>query len=201
MPTIRRSELALLLQAILIALPVAVLAGGALHLLRNDRTEVEQQARDNARVIAPELARQLGRQAGDELSRHQDPHSQGKIVDGQVTLATGFPKLPELDDWPRKLTGQQAQWWKMAQDATYRQPDAAAARKAFSALAASAPTNPLLRGNAELGLLELVDWSDRSVNETERAVDLAERSPQAITPAGTPVAALALLLALRHTSV
>ena len=110
MPTFRRPELALLLQAILIALPVTVLAGGALHLLRNERTEVEQQARDNARAIAPELARQLGRQVGEELSRQADPQSQGEIVDGQVKLP-GFPKLPEPDDWPEKLTGQQAQWW------------------------------------------------------------------------------------------
>ena len=201
MPAIRRSELALDLQAILIALPVAVLTGGALHLLRDDRTEVERQARDNSQVVAPELARQLGRQAGDELSRHPAPQSQGRIVDGQIAPMAGFPRLPAPDDWPRKLTAQQAQWWKVAQDATYRQPDAAVARKALSSLADSAPTNPLVRGNAELGLLELANWSGQGVNPTERAVNLAQRFPQAVTPSGSPVAALALLLALRQTPV
>ncbi len=191
MPTFRRPELALLLQGMLIALPVAVLAGGALHLLNNDRT-VEQEVRDNARVVAPGLARRLG---GALLSRQQEAQSQGEIVDGRVKLLAGFPTLPEPDDWPRKLTGKQAQWWKIAQDATYHQVDTDAAKKALSALGASAPADSSARANAELGLLELAE----SANRTERAVNIAEQFPQAVTPSGTPVAALALLLALQHT--
>jgi signal transduction histidine kinase len=192
MPTFRRPELALLLQAILIALPVAVLAGGALHLLHNDRT-VEQEVRDNARAVAPGLARKLG---GALLSRQQEAQSQGEIVDGQVKLP-GFPNLPEPADWPGKLTAQQAQWWKTAQDAIYRQPDAGvsqeAARRALSALAASAPANSPARANAELELLELGDWFG------DNAFHFAEQFPQEVTSSGTPVAALALLLALQHT--
>jgi signal transduction histidine kinase len=192
MPTFRRPELALLLQAILIALPVAVLAGGALHLLNNDRT-VEQELRDNARVVAPGLARKLG---GALLSRQQEAQSQGEIVEGQVKLP-GFPKLPEPDEWPRNLTAQQARWWKTAQDAIYREPEVGVSQKdawkALSALASSAPADSPARANAELGLLELGDWSG------DNALDFAKRFPEAVTPSGTPVAALALLLALRHT--
>jgi signal transduction histidine kinase len=191
-----RSELALLLLALLIALPVAILTYSALHLLRDDRSEAERQARDNARARVPAMARQLAQEAGAELSRHLDPQYQGRIVGGRVSLLYDYPPVPIPADWPRSLTAAQARLWKAAERATWRH-DAASARRALTALASSA-TGAALRSNVDFGLLELADWSAQRDVLIARACDLADRLPQEETPSGTPVSALALLLAMRH---
>ena len=195
---IRRSEWALLLQGALIVLPVTVLAYCALHLLRDDRSEVERQAQDSARLVAPELARQLGRLTAEEMLRHPELPAQGRITKGQAALASDYPRTPAPDDWPWKLSPTQSRLWQTAQDATYRRPDAGAARQALEALARSSPQSPPVAGNIELGLLELENWTANREAPVRRAVNLASRYPRVVTPSGTPVAVLALLLAVRH---
>ena len=200
MPPLRRPELALLLQAILIALPVAILAGSTLHLLRDDRTEAERQARDNARAIAPELARLMGQRLSDELlSGAKSAARRGSIIGGAVVLPEESARLPVPADWPRSLTPQQAQWWKIAQDPASRQPDATVARGALTGLLNSKARNPALLGNVQWEFLELKDWAYPSADLAAQAISLAQIFPRAVTPSGTPIAPLALLLALQHT--
>jgi signal transduction histidine kinase len=199
MPTGRRSEWVLLLQATLVALPVAGVAGAAVHFLRSERAEVEQQAREGAGILAPEFARQLASRAGDELSRQVGLAHHGRIAGGRIVSVGGFEDFPSPADWLGKLTARQAQWWETAQNALYRRSDADSGSEALRALAASALDNLNVRANAELGLLELEEYAGAATNWSARAVDLAQRFPNAVTPSGAPVAALALLLALRHT--
>src|ERR1700761_1175010 len=138
MPTSRRSEWVLLLQATLVALPVAGIACAAVYFLRIDRTQVEAQARESAQVLAPELVRQLSWRAGGELSHRVNLQKRGKIADGRIVSVGGFADFPVPDNWPRKLSAEQARWWKTGQSAIYRQGDVAAGTAALRALAKSA---------------------------------------------------------------
>ena len=62
MKTGRPAQTAWIAQAALIVLPVAILSGVALHYLREDKASIEQDAKNRAYSIAPEIARQLGEQ-------------------------------------------------------------------------------------------------------------------------------------------
>jgi signal transduction histidine kinase len=103
----RWSDFALLWQAALVILPVAILSGVALYYLREDKASIEQEARDRASVLAPELARRLGERVGEALkSRPALP--EGVILDGRIQSPPDYARLPEPPDWPDRLTPSQA---------------------------------------------------------------------------------------------
>ena len=199
MKTRPRWELAWIAQGALIVLPVAVLSAVALHFLHEDKAAILQEARDRASTLAPEVARRIGEAASARLS--EDLRSgrlqQGEIVDGQGFAVPDYPRLPAPSDWPARLPPGQAQLWKAAEDATYRKPDAEAAHKALAALAESGAT-AAARANAELGLIASSEQHGDPTKLIHQAVVLAQQYPSEVTPSGTPVADLALLLALRH---
>jgi len=148
---IRRSEVVLLVQAAAILLPVAALSGIALHNLREDKEAIEQEARERAKVEAPELARGFGLAL---QSRIQNGIA-GRIRDGQPLAVPDYPRQPE-------------------------------------------PAAHALPGAAEWAQLELAERTGPPNGLIPRAVGLAHRLPDAVTESGTPLAGLALLLALRH---
>jgi hypothetical protein len=93
-----RQRFSLLWQAALIVVPVAALSGVALYSLREDKASVELQARDGARLLAPELARRVGRSLGAL------PRLEGRIRDGRVVAPPDYAPLPVPAPWPGRLT-------------------------------------------------------------------------------------------------
>ena len=156
----RRLDLSWLWQAALIVLPVAILSGVALHFLRVDKASVEQDARERAQILAPELARDLGRRAGESLG---GVAMEGEIAGGKIKSPVDYPRLPEPPDWPNELTPEQAQLWNDAQEALYVRQDTAGAVKAFRLLANSKAL-PAARATADYNLLLLT-----SATETRKA--------------------------------
>src|ERR1700679_2667513 len=89
-------QLAWIGQAALIVLPVVVLSGVALHFLREDRTAIEQDARNRANSLAPDAARQIGEQISAFLAVNlkNGLALQGEIVDGQGRAVPDYPRVP-----------------------------------------------------------------------------------------------------------
>jgi signal transduction histidine kinase len=196
MPSRHRPQFALFLQAGLIVVPIAILSGVALHFLREDQAAMEQDARDRSSELAPEAARQIGQFAAARLRENPGRLIQGEIADGKPRAVPDYSDLPIPSDWPARLPPAQAQLWKIAQGATFRKPNRETARRALEALRGAA--SPPARANSELGLLQIA--AERGVTPTliRQAIDLAKRFPDDVTESGTPVAALALLLAMRR---
>jgi len=193
-------QLAWIGQAALIVLPVVVLSGVALHFLREDRNAIEQEARNRANALGPDAARLLGDEIGAFLAANlkNGQALQGEIVDGQGRAVPDYPRVPSpVDYWPSKLRPREAELWQTAQDATFRHPNAETANGALTAL--SEPGNPApVRANARLSLLIAAEpHSDRDAL-IRQAVAIAQQYPGEVTESGTPVADLALLVALRH---
>jgi signal transduction histidine kinase len=201
MKTLRPAQLAWIGQAALIVLPVVVLSGVALHFLREDRTAIEQDARNRANSLGPDAARQIGEQISAFLavSLKNGLAIQGEIVDGQGRAVPDYLRVPTPSDWVTKLRPRDAELWETVQDARFQHPKTEAANKALMAL--SGPGNPRpVHANAQLGLLIAAEPHSDSDALIRQAVTIAQQYPGEVTESGTPVADLALLLALRHVA-
>ena len=88
------TDYALLWQAALVILPVAVLSGVAFYSLRVDKASVGQEARDQARVLAPALARQLSERMA-EAPKDASALPEGVILDGRIQSPPDYARLPE----------------------------------------------------------------------------------------------------------
>lgn len=193
-----RHDFALLLQAVLIVLPLAVLSGVALYFLREDRASIEQEARDRAKVLAPELAQRLAPLVGDALGRASKQRTllEGMIASGRILSPPDYPRLPEPPDWPAQMTSDQARMWKSAQEAIYQRHDPAATRKALESLRTlGGPA--AVRANVEYGLLLLDAGRGNSPALRQQFIDLARKYAGVLTESGAPLPDLALLMALR----
>jgi signal transduction histidine kinase len=93
----RWPDSALLWQAALVILPVAILSAVALYSLRQDKASIEQEARSRASELAPELARRLGEHAAELLKAPMG----GMIQYGRITSPVDYPAMPEPEE---KLT-------------------------------------------------------------------------------------------------
>ena len=193
----RWPDFTLLWQAALVVLPVAILSGVALYYLREDKASIEQEARDRAGVLAPELARRLGERVGEAL-KSQPALPEGVILDGRIQSPPDYARLPEPPDWPDRLTPSEAALWKAAQEAGFQEQDAEAARKALTLLKASG-ASAAARVNAEYGLLLLESKGAATPGFLQQCVDFAKRAGGAQTESGAPLGDLALLLALRRS--
>jgi len=195
----QRWQLAWIAQAALIVLPVAVLSVAALRFLREDKAAILEEARSRAQSLASEVARRIGEAASARLSEDlkKGRLQQGEIVNGHAFAVPDYSRVPVPSDWPAELLPAEARLWSDAQDATYRKPDVRAARKALAALVASTAPR-VARANAQLGLLQSMGQRADSAMMIHQAVVLAELYPTEVTESGAPVAALALLAALRH---
>ncbi|MBP1779742.1 MAG: hypothetical protein H6Q86_5753, partial [candidate division NC10 bacterium] len=191
----------MLWRAAFIVLPVAVLSGVALYSLRQDRASIEREARDRARVLAPNLAGILGKRAGEAIDRQlaETPKLRGRIVGGQIQSPHDYPRLPVPASWPRELKPDQARLWQAAQDSIYQRQDTEAARKALTALAGPGASSAA-RANAEYGLLLIAAKRGATPLLVRQSIDLARRFPTVLTESGTPLADLALLVALNNSA-
>jgi len=188
----------LLWQAALIVLPVAILSGVALHFLRVDKASVEQDARERAQILAPELTRDLGPRVSEAL---RGLALEGELAGRQIKSPKDYPRLPEPPDWPNELTPEQARFWNDAQQALYVRQDPAAAVRAFRLLANSKPPAGA-RATAEYNLLLLTSGTEPlepGADALRQAAILASRNRGLLTDSGAPISDLALLFALRRT--
>ena len=86
----RWTDFALLWQAALVVLPVAVLSGVALYSLRVDKASVERDARERAAGLAQELAQRLGEHAAGLLKAPMG----GAIQEGRITSPVDYAPIP-----------------------------------------------------------------------------------------------------------
>ncbi|HVV45257.1 MAG TPA: histidine kinase dimerization/phospho-acceptor domain-containing protein, partial [Bryobacteraceae bacterium] len=195
----RRAQLIWIGQAVLIALPVVILSGVALHFLQEDKAAIEQDAKRRANAIAPEVARQIGDEISTYLvqSRKQGTLTEGEIVDDRGMAIPDYPRFPEPSDWVQKLPASEAGLWRTAEAARFQHRDAKAATAALTALARSGHSAPA-RANAELGLLVGAESGGDTGALIRQAVRVAQQYPGEVTESGTQVADAALLVAVRH---
>ncbi len=164
----------MILQTALIVGPLGVLSGVAFYFLREDKAAVEQDARDRAAAIIPELARRTGEGVGKMLSLATEPPPkfEGIVAGGKITSPPDYPRVPEPPDWPDEAGSRAGGILEQLQEALY---NPAGARKgpaahpesgnnaAFEAMPynevaalralASAGSPPELRANAAYALL------------------------------------------------
>ena len=194
-----RGRLSFLKQILLIAAPLAVLSGIALYSLRQDRASLEAEARDRARMLAPELARQWGQTINQKLADQPTPKlPQGLVAGGEIVYPVDYPPLPAPPDWPQHLTPEQIRLWRTAEEALFQRRDPKVSGNAITTLKSAGLPEAAL-ANAEFSVLVQESGKGNVRNPAQRFTDLARRYPTVSTEAGTPLADLALLQAFRNT--
>jgi hypothetical protein len=185
--------------------------GDRAHSLRQDLASIEQDRR-NAGVLAPDLVRRFGDRIGSTIAEalaaritgsrmvpaQAAPAPQpvcGLVLDGRIRLPGDYPALPSPPTWLSALTDAEASQWRIAAAAT-PQADLAAVRRATTALA-GAPA--AVRANAEWLLVRAEAAREGAPQAGQRLADLAARYPDVLSESGTPLADLALLLAMRRS--
>ncbi len=185
-------------QALLIALPIMILSAIALYSLRLDRAAIEQDARERAQELAPELAQLMGQNLSRELHDLPDRLPQGLIIKGQILFPVDYPRLPAPPDWPAQLQFGQMKLWRTAGEALFQKRDPGTARNALAAMKTAGLPEAAM-ANVEFGLLLLESGKGSPADLVRRLTDLAHRYPKVCTESGTPLADLALIRALHHT--
>ncbi len=206
----RREHKRFVWQALLIAAPVLILSAIALYSLRLDKASIEQQAREDARVTAQTLARDLARDINEALLDAFNPGSgeklqasqkiyYGLVAGDQVLFPGDYPRVPVPPEWPSQLSTQQRQLWQAAEDALFQKHDRAACAKTLADIRAGALPEPVA-ANVELDLLLFDAGRNGGSDASRRLLNLARRYREIETAAGTPLADLALVEALRHSN-
>ncbi len=124
------------------------------------------------------------------------PQLQGSILDGRIRRPLDYPSLPTPPDWPARLGSQQAEIWRTAEQILYGRVDRPAEERLKSAMKSAALPEEA-RANLEFVLLVAESRRDKSPQNARQLMDLARRYPEARTEAGTPLADLATIQALR----
>jgi signal transduction histidine kinase len=212
----RRGNASLVWQALFIVPPVIALSTIALYSLRQDRASIDQDARRNASVLAPDLARRWaarveahlttltdsacsagGHEAGPKTAgtgeRSFEPIC-GLIVNGQIRIPLDYPPLPTPPGWVRSLTRAETRQWHLLAGATAPTEPGALERAAAALAGASAE----VRLNAEWILIRAEILRGGAVHAAARLLALARRAEGIETESGAPLSDLALLLALRQ---
>lgn len=127
------------------------------------------------------------------------PQLQGHLVNGRMGAPVDYPYLPAPPEWTEKLTPGQSKTLRAAEQAFFQLRNPMAARKALAAMRA-ARVPEAAYANAELELLLLEASQGAKAELSRRLIGLARKYPDVCTEAGTPVADLALIQALHHSS-
>jgi signal transduction histidine kinase len=180
----RGGHASLLWQVLLVVPPVIVLSAVSLYSLRQDRAAIEQDARTNAAVLAPDLARRWGARAQADLEalvtsacaaagRQAAPASPdrpdsadtpicGLVLNGRVRVPPDYPPLPAPPPW------------------------------------VSDRTPVPVRLNAEWTQLRAGVQRGAAQDAAASLFSFAQRAEGVETESGAPLSDLALLLALKH---
>ncbi len=172
-------------QAMLIVLPVAVLAVVGLFSLRQDKVLAEQEAREQAQAIAWPLAHECGTRLGTEINQFAEISLKQQET---IALIAGT-----LMPGPGQDAGEQIR----AEMAWVRQ-DAPATRSALEAIAGTRQrSDDPLRANAELRLLLIESGIPDFSESFHSLLKLARIFPRVQTEAGLPLSAIACHHAIR----
>jgi signal transduction histidine kinase len=203
-------------QVLLIVPPVVALAAVALYSLRQDRASIDQDARRNASVLAPDLARRWGTRVEADLAALADSSCSasaygagpetavagqrslaplcGLTVNGQIRVPLDYPPLPSPPAWVRSLAPADKRQWQLLAGSTEATERASLERAATALAGASDP----VRLNAEWILIRAEVQRGGAVNAAPRLFALAKRAEGVETESGAPLSDVALLLALRQ---
>jgi signal transduction histidine kinase len=214
--TRRDGDASLARQLLVIVPPVIVLSIVALYSLRQDKASVDQDARRNAAVLAPDLARRWGARVETELAAlvaaacsADVPDTRpaasvgppappaplcGLIVSGQIRVPLDYPTVPSPPEWLRNLTPAERRRWQILSTAAASS-EPSAIRGAAAALAGAAEP---IRLNAEWCVLRAEVGHGVVRDAATSLIALARRAEGVETESGAPLSDLALLLALRH---
>jgi hypothetical protein len=211
----RRGHPSFFKQVILIATPLVILSAISLYSIRQDKSSIERDARDRARILAPELARQWSKSVSNHLAQFlaaqsqftdtQMPPSGGwlqpqcQLLDGKIRVPVDYPHQPVPPDWPNELNPAQLRLWRAAEEALFLQRDPKAARAAITAMK-RAQVPEAVYANDEFNLLLLESRQGTSRNLAQRLTDLAHRYSDVRTETGTSLADLALIHAFRNSA-
>ena len=94
-------DLALVRQATLIVLPVAILSAVAFYYLIEDKAFIEREARERVRLLAPELARQVAERVSEMLQNRPGKSvlPDGVIIEGKILSPPDYARVPEPPNW------------------------------------------------------------------------------------------------------
>jgi signal transduction histidine kinase len=127
------------------------------------------------------------------------PQLRGDLVNGRIRMPADYPRFPAPPEWTGNLTLAQEQTLRAAEQAFLQQRDPMAARKALAAMR-EARVPEAASASAEFELLLLEAGRGGEPDLSRRLTDLARKYPGACTEAGTPLADLALIQALRRSA-
>ena len=211
----RRPQAAFFWQALLIAAPIVILSAVALFSLRLDQAAILQDARENAQPIVSDLVKQCGETFNKDWVNNvetqnfnlvkpengQAPHRilQGMVVSRQILFPFDYPRLPTPPTWPDQITPPQLLLWQAAEEALFQKRDPVAVRNAMAEIKAAGLPEAAI-ANVELNLLLLEAGPKGKPDLAPRLTDMARRYRNIETAAGTPIADIALLQALLHTT-
>jgi TolA-binding protein len=176
-------------QALLIVLPVAVLAVVGMISLRQDKILAQHEAVERAQAIADDLTRRIWSKlttakAPDEL-RHRafQIDSAGRLIYPPPVEPVPVPKPFDLAE----LDGSQAKLWRTAQTAEAEGDDVLAAIQCYGAFLDSNPPEKFVAAaRYGLGLLLAKQGKDRAAAEMFESV--LEKYPGAVGESGVPLA-------------
>ena len=193
-------------QAVLILLPIGILAVLGFLFVRQDKLLVQQEAKERAQGLAEELLRSIRNQLGALSSPPRvpfglpsDPATNGiqDVFEFEVDLAGNLlwppaypsPLIPQPLDISA-LDTNQGGLWQAARMATYRSEDATVAIKSWLAfLGQSPPPNFTAAGRYELASLRVTLGQAQAAAEDFLAV--SQQYPEAVGESGLPLKQLA----------
>jgi len=188
-------------QALLILLPVVVLAVLGLFSLRQDKTLAQREASERAQMIAEDLLPKLwANLTATNLSARPEHQAFCVNAAGELVFPPPISALPVPQPFDTaRLTTDQLRLWQAAQRAESAETDNGAATAKYGELIASKPPEDFAAAASyALGLMQIRQ------QKYEEAIDtfgsLLKKYPDAISEAGLPLEPLAELKVLELTA-
>jgi signal transduction histidine kinase/tetratricopeptide (TPR) repeat protein len=181
-------------QALLILLPVAVLAAAGFLSLRQDKVLAQHEAAERAQAIAEELVPKLWQGLAELNATQRNGLPAFEVADdGRLIFPPPYEPVPVPAAFNLAgLTGEQAQLWFLAQSADADEHGAAKAAEAYHRFIALAPPEEFAAAaRYALGLLLLEQGESRQAAEMFEMV--VQKHPDAVGETGLPLRPLAEL--------
>ncbi len=179
-------------QALLILLPVVVLAALGLFSLRQDKMLAQHEASERAQMIADDMLPKLWADlTATNVSARPEHHGFQVDAAGELVFPPPIVALPTPQPYDvTELTAQQLRLWESAQPAETEELDNdAAAGKYREFIASNPPGNFAAAGSYALGLAQIRQQNYKEAFDTFDS--FLEKHPKAVSEAGLPLEPLA----------